>query len=646
MKIRSNHGVVAAGVLGVIIAGASPVSAAGPFDPIRDFCRRFYHQSARIGNRLYIDGGYVTYSSEPNNNKTNNDLTFHDLSNDENRQSPLIANLTKPAEVPRVAGGALWADQANEKLFLFGGEFLKGSPLPGAGIFTYDPWVDEWEAVTNTTGGNTIQRPAYGMSTVVEHLGRGYYLGGWLSSKSVAGWTGPRKASDKLIKYNFVDNNIRSTPGPKGDPRVEGAMMYVPTGDVGLLVAFGGIFAEGGSEDKTYAAPMDEIDVFDPAQERWQRVKASGEIPPKRKRFCGAIVSAKDKSSHNIYIYGGAGPDASSPGADDVYILSMPSFRWFKYWTHPDANYHNGFTCDMVNDSQMFVIGGTFPHNEGACDAPTAQGSHYLDLGRTNEDRAEWYGYRKDFKGYNVPTEIFQKLGGGPDGGATVTQPEHGFNNSVLATLFQRKLDAVPREPTRTPDFSNGGPNIGVIIGPSLGVGIPALAAMFGFYLVRRRRNQRKAVEEQIAREQNLQKLQYPENSYQLPNTYSVAYKRDDPQLPRYPYTAQPIYPMGDGKYKLDTLGSEHTYTPPVAPTELPAGSFDFQIPAPQELSATRDSLGARSVGPPPPPPPPKDNSVHRRSMSTSAQTTGSVEQEPARPWTSDGKSSAVGKPF
>jgi hypothetical protein len=37
----------------------SSVLSQAPKDPLKDFCRRFSHQAALIGRRLYIDGGYV-----------------------------------------------------------------------------------------------------------------------------------------------------------------------------------------------------------------------------------------------------------------------------------------------------------------------------------------------------------------------------------------------------------------------------------------------------------------------------------------------------------------------------------------------------------------------------------------------------------
>src|SRR2546423_846018 len=81
-----------------------------------------------------------------------------------------------------------------------------------------------------------------------------------------------------------------------------------------------------------------------------------------------------DLDNSNIYLYGGAGFDSNATGFDDVYILSMPSFQWIKWWPtvantgHP----HNSLSCNVVDNAQMLIIGGTFPApgDSAMCDAP------------------------------------------------------------------------------------------------------------------------------------------------------------------------------------------------------------------------------------------------------------------------------------
>ena len=69
-------------------------------------------------------------------------------------------------------------------------------------------------------------------------------------------------------------------------------------------------------------------------------------MPEQRRRFCSGATWAKDRSSYNMYftrfftiglvpdvylryLFGGASID-KGPGFGDVYVLSLPSFRWIK----------------------------------------------------------------------------------------------------------------------------------------------------------------------------------------------------------------------------------------------------------------------------------------------------------------------------
>ena len=196
------------------------------------------------------------------------------------------------------------------------------------------------------------------------------------------------------------------------------------------------------------------------------------------------------------------------------------------------------------------------------------------------------------------------------------------------------KDDTDPADTDRPKD----GASLGIIIGPSVGVGVPALAAMFGLFLFRRRRNQQAAQRAQQERGLQLQ-LKFPDGSYQLPALLSPAHRSPDrQQLPRYQYPVQPIYRMGDGKYHSESIGQQNypqspysnDYVSPIEPSELPAG-FDFQI---SELSAIRASTRVS---------PPLDSTVPRRmnSISTSAKSTQESVQEvePVQPWSpADGR--------
>lgn len=81
----------------------------------------------------------------------------------------------------------------------------------------------------------------------MEHLGIGYYLGGWLGPMNVVGWQGDRFATSDLISYDMINNTFRKDSGPV-NARVEGTLQYVPTGDEGLLVSFGGLYVNAEKE--------------------------------------------------------------------------------------------------------------------------------------------------------------------------------------------------------------------------------------------------------------------------------------------------------------------------------------------------------------------------------------------------------------
>lgn len=176
-------------------------------------------------------------------------LLYLDLNNDTAKLPALSGPLSKPAPVPRLIGGQLWADQANGRLFQFGGEFPSDEPVldvPRA-MWTYDTYNDTWTllAEDDSSTSHVYTRPSFGAGAVVEDEGRAYYLGGWVGGRNVPGWKGKRMALPGMVIYNLVDNTWRNETGPPArvEPRVEGVLLFVPAGDNGLLVSFGGVYA-------------------------------------------------------------------------------------------------------------------------------------------------------------------------------------------------------------------------------------------------------------------------------------------------------------------------------------------------------------------------------------------------------------------
>lgn len=88
--------------------------------------------------------------------------------------------------------------------------------------------------------------------------------------------------------------------------------------------------------------------------------------------------------------------------------------RWIKWYpTAPGVAYpHHSLSCNVVDGTQMLVMGGTFP-NDTRCDVPSVFALHNLDLGKDNAEGAKWalFSPNKSSK-YKVPSEIVSVIGG------------------------------------------------------------------------------------------------------------------------------------------------------------------------------------------------------------------------------------------
>ncbi|KAK3681024.1 hypothetical protein B0T22DRAFT_388603 [Podospora appendiculata] len=405
-------------------------STAGQYNPTEDFCRRFGHQAAVVDSRIYVDGGFVNWkpfsAASPN-------YTSHDLNAVTDGMPTLNANLSKNATIPNVNGGILWEDAVNKRLYLYGGEVYQAMPTD-FNLYSYDILSDDWVSFGPPTGARTIQPTSYGAGVSISWRGEAYYYGGWFNNASVPGWTGPPKASNRLIKYTMDTNTFSNLTGPDEIGRAEGTMVYIPIGDAGTLVYFGGSQDVYGNGTLT-PQPLDKIFVFDVANTKWYTQSTSGRAPENRRRFCGGATWAQDQSSYNIYIYGG--------------------FQWIRgpYPAHSNvtgAYPKNMMTCNVVNGAQMLVIGGTYSNDTTyMCDADNVWGEHNMNLGEQNKETAIWGSFIPTLTTYAVPTDILTAVGGAPAGGAKTTAPISGFDAPDLSVLMTRKADISTRAPTR-----------------------------------------------------------------------------------------------------------------------------------------------------------------------------------------------------
>jgi hypothetical protein len=539
-------------------------------DPISNYCRRWGHQSAVVDDKLYIGGGLVTYDGGTPQNVSNPYFIYHDLGSVSSSGMPQpYANLSKNSTVPDVSGGVFWPDTVNKKIYLFGGEYNGISPWD-FDLYAYDIINDEWDNLGVSRTDNIIGL-SYGAGVSIPERGEAYYYGGWMNNATVPDWgDAPQIPTSYLLRYEMDTNNWSNDTGPDNTGRAEGVMVHIPAGDGGMLVYFGGIRAtdDGGWESQ----PMDQIILYDVLSGKSYFQNATGDVPESRRRFCAGATWVEDQSSYNIYLYGGAGEEEGSVGFDDIYILTLPTFTWIKMY--PDGNStgsypHHSFSCNVVNEAQMFIHGGFFPLNDD-CDVPDQWGLHDMSLGRQNKDKAPWMLYNPDLATYAVPTDIISVVGGNSKGGATKTAPSGGFDHQDLTALMTRTASAGTRTATRNvsgatatgdSDSDNKLPT-GAIVGIAVGGAVVLIGVLLaGFCLIRRRRSRRERVGSQ-------QPMAQP-YEYHHPAHPSIASNQYSPG-PWSPQSASfnPSSPTG-----LTMHQTAQSYTGP--PVELPSGGTE-----------------------------------------------------------------------
>ncbi|KFG82558.1 putative cell wall anchored protein [Metarhizium anisopliae] len=492
--------------------------------------------------------------------------------------------------IPAVSGGVLWGDDVNKKFYLYGGEWNEDYPSEPYHLLSYDILYDKWWDLGTPKMNPPPQIASYGAGVGVSQTGMGYYLGGWISNASMNGWTQPRTMSSSFYQYDYGDDSFTQKTSPDDNKtRAEGAMVWIPAGDPrGLLVYLGGVVSNS-SNGTVEPQPLDKIFVFDASGDMWSTQTATGEIPQNRRKFCMDVAWAPDKSSFNIYLWGGLSvppPVVNTTSFNDVYILTLPSFVWVK--ASPPGHGNDTFTrghysasCNMVKSmSQMLVIGGTYPYPDVGCDIDKdswAQHDFWTGTWHNQGDNTTyWALFNPNYTDNVVPSDVYKTIGGNRYGGATQTSPKGGFDpgNDPLQVLLGRKPTIPPRSPTReiasptnTPSPTStptptpvpspglsGGAIAGIVIGSLAGVAL-LLSVWFiiGRRVVRRRKERRQSVMTQDARLYSVSSTAAPPSMTTSiePSGY-LASRWSRPGSPQEP---SELPSMQDGRPR-DTVGS------------------------------------------------------------------------------------------
>lgn len=93
-----------------------------------------------------------------------------------------------------------------------------------------------------------------------------------------------------------------------------------------------------------------------------------------------------------------------SKAYDDVWVLSLPQFRWTQVFAGSRPNY--GAICHVVGKKQMLMLGGT-DTRLWACSSSTPY------VGLFDMTNLKWLrDYVRDDYDYRVPKAVWERIGG------------------------------------------------------------------------------------------------------------------------------------------------------------------------------------------------------------------------------------------
>ncbi|KAI5812139.1 hypothetical protein BZA77DRAFT_347266 [Pyronema omphalodes] len=480
----------------------------GPPDPVTDFC---YIRGSSLHNynqQVYIYGGSMAWQPNFANYSGPNDyLRITDVSKPFNKNQDVetyIKRIPLPDEVSRFTTSTMWPIAKDTLASFFGwhqvshyavdhnvSAITKVYPLNSK--FSLDTTTNSWtvgqvKSIMNFTIlhelDGAVLKLGSQMSAWVPSIRRGYYLGGFLHKDTPNltwgdGSRGIPGGDSSMIMYDAASDTLKNSSIPFHN--MDGQLVHLTTKDDEILINFGG--------NSPQLQKMTDFFIYSTKQEKWFSFRSpqNTSVPDIRQRFCAAVVSAPDNSSHQIFIYGGDKKDVIIPADDTVWVLSIPSFDWIKLpgigndllTSAPDARREP--VCLRVGKKFMMSWGGQL---ENGC-YDYAHTMFLLDM-----TTGFWVNDFNPDDNYEVPQSVVDVIGGTKKGGATKLKPEDGFADPELEKLMSFNIGPGNGQ---TSDASGkhtaaNTSTTGAIVGGVVG-GIAGLAIIGGavFYFLRKK---------------------------------------------------------------------------------------------------------------------------------------------------------------
>ncbi|KAL8405168.1 hypothetical protein RB594_009895 [Gaeumannomyces avenae] len=382
-----------------------------------NFLRREGHTVAVLGEHLYIEGGELSQMADGRrvgswSEPTNTTLAIP-LAKSWTTRDVAFESIPHGDDAPYTRMGALWAGTDNKTLYGWGGTnpynvINEGSIKTRLRVFTKSS--DDGAAGTwrNEPPDPNILRTQVGASTSCNGAGLAMSgMGSLWSDSRVPPLYGYRdvlattRAVQGLVIYSMdsrtwsnetqdESSGFRVPFGPRRRAGVDDGAAVCLGGGIGEKVGTNGrgvAFFLGGTQGEVVEGknpqPIDfgVVNLYDVATRTMHSQTTTGDRPEGTVAgHCAVVAGGGSRGSYEIFVSGGRG---RSPG--EVYILTVPGFRWFKApqgavddsdrWRHRCAVAGRG-------GRQMIAVGGLPSRAQdpfGSRD-PWANGLKVLDM--------------------------------------------------------------------------------------------------------------------------------------------------------------------------------------------------------------------------------------------------------------------------
>ena len=164
-----------------------------------------------------------------------------------------------------------------------------------------------------------------------------------------------------LLRYDFATKNATNYTvvgvSTSGYVRL-GRMQFVPNfGPAGVIVSAGGLKQAADASGNSLIS-FRSVQVYDPATNNWYEQTTTGSIPKGRKEYC-MTGAASSNNTYEIVVYAGWDGNLGKTSIpwDELFVLSLPSFHWFRA-DYQAIQPRHGLTCEHIGRGQVLTIGG------------------------------------------------------------------------------------------------------------------------------------------------------------------------------------------------------------------------------------------------------------------------------------------------